>query len=133
MINDTKSSCISCSSRYLTGYIISMDGVRHLLESLPVRGPVDSWIGLKMLSNWDNTYGTKIGVGSATKAYVESDVLPNKKVLKSIFKFRSFAALTPLCSQTYLSTAMTSASSNISGKSKWCDRDTDIVYSGRMK
>jgi GR25 family glycosyltransferase involved in LPS biosynthesis len=48
---------------YLTGYILSQGGSDHLLRSLPVVGPVDSWIGLKIMSNWDNIYGEQVGVG----------------------------------------------------------------------
>ena len=96
---------------YLTGYILSYEGARHLIESLPVAGPVDSWIGLKMCANWDNTYGDMIGVGKYTTAKTS---LPPRKDLAKIMKFHAFAALVPLCAQ----------------KGGWRDKDTDITYSG---
>lgn len=96
---------------YLTGYILSYEGAKHLIESLPVAGPVDSWIGLKMCANWDNTYGDMMGVGKYTTAKTS---LPPRKDLAKIVKFHAFAALVPLCAQ----------------KGGWRDKDTDITYSG---
>ncbi len=105
---------------YLTGYILSLDGVKFLLQSLPCVGPIDSWIGLKMTANWDNIYGRKVGLGVNKKAVV--DMLPPRKDLAKILRFRAFAALTPLCSQKLASS---------SSDDSWRDRDTDITYSGK--
>ena len=113
---------------YLTGYILSFEGATHLIQSLPVKGPVDSWIGLKMTANWDNSFGHKIGVGTSSKVLVESRMLPNKKNLDELMGFRSFVALTPLCSQKLGWTDST----NNCDKNKWRERDTDITYSGRL-
>lgn len=109
---------------YLTGYILSLEGAKHLLDSLPVRGPVDSWIGLKMCANWDNVFGQAMGVGM--RASVTSTELPSRKDLARILKFRSFAALVPLCSQKVDTRVNTTA-----GRS-WRQRDTDVTYSGNL-
>jgi len=112
---------------YLTGYILSLDGARFLLKNLPVRGPVDSWIGLKMTSNWDNIHGEKIGVGHNMRTNIKKEViLPEPKELTKIMKFRAFAAKTPLCAQKMC----WSPSSSGTEKLKWRDKDTDIEYSG---
>lgn len=110
---------------YLTGYILSLDGAKHLVDSLPVRGPVDSWIGLKMCSNWDNIFGQAMGVGArASSVSVE---LPSRKDLARILKFRAFAALVPLCSQKVDTT-----STNTTVGRSWRQRDTDVTYSGNL-
>jgi len=114
---------------YLTGYILSLEGARYLLDSLPVQGPVDSWIGMKATSNWENEYGLRMGVGTAPKAKVYSDQLPSRKELGSIVKFRAFAALTPLCSQKL---AWKNSSTSKRETAKWRERDTDVTYSGRQ-
>jgi len=111
---------------YLTGYIISLAGANHLLESLPVKGPVDSWIGMKMMATWDNSFGHRIGIASNTKTQINRNMLPDKKDLKKIMKFRCFAALTPLCSQK----VGASTSTSTTDKKRWRQRDTDIIYSG---
>lgn len=103
---------------YLTGYVISLDGARRLLGELPVSGPVDSWMGLKMLSNWDNVHGEGIGVARDSRRHNVSEKAPSRREMARILKFRAFAALVPLCSQR-------------TGGSGWTDRDTDIVGSGR--
>lgn len=109
---------------YLTGYILSLDGAKHLLDALPVRGPVDSWIGLKMCTNWDNVFGQAMGVGArAAGAPAEP---PSRKDLTRILQFRAFAALVPLCSQKVDTTTNTTV-----GRS-WRQRDTDITYSGNL-
>jgi len=104
---------------YLTGYILSAAGASFLLESLPVKGPVDSWIGLKMTSNWDNVFGTSLGVGIHAK--------PNSKIarkdLRQILRFRAFCSLQPLCSQRV------GIGEGPGGRS-WRQRDSDIEYSG---
>jgi len=105
---------------YLTGYILSLEGSRHLIKSLPVVGPVDSWIGLKMCSNWDNKVGDANNVGKDKFNRREKAKLPDQKDLVKILKFRAFAALVPLCSQK-------------SRGGGWRDKDTDIVYSGRSE
>ena len=116
--------CIPTCVWYLTGYIVSLEGAKHLLESLPVRGPVDSWIGLKMCSNWDNSFGEAVGVGFQSKPRVEG---PPRKDLSMIMKFRAFAALDPLCSQKVVTGG--SGSAGVAGRN-WRQRDTDITYSG---
>ena len=106
---------------YMTGYILSMEGARLLLNGLPVVGPVDSWVGLKISSNWENEYGYAVGVGrdariSAKRAVMgsmqnvstggtstsngsnASNILAHKDLAR-LMKFRAFAALVPLCSQ----------------------------------
>ena len=108
---------------YLTGYILSLEGAKHLLDSLPVKGPVDSWIGLKMCANWDNVFGQAIGVGSRSCSSTE---LPSRKDLARILKFRAFAALVPLCSQKVGTTIDATV-----GRS-WRQRDTDVTYSGNL-
>jgi GR25 family glycosyltransferase involved in LPS biosynthesis len=110
---------------YLTGYIVSLDGASYLLDKLPVRGPVDSWIGLNMFGNWDNMYGHAMGVGMAAKPGNETSI--SRKDLRSLLRFRAFAALVPLCSQKV---GATSASSNKNTGRNWRQRDTDIIYSG---
>ena len=107
---------------YLTGYILSLDGARHLIKSLPVVGPVDSWIGLKMCSNWDNTFGHNIGVGKHTKTHAK---LPSRKDLAKILQFRAYAAMVPLCAQKVGTTSTSTMT-----RATWRDKDTDIVYSG---
>ncbi|KAL7545110.1 hypothetical protein ACHAWF_015620 [Thalassiosira exigua] len=66
---------------YLTGYVLSLEGARHLIESLPVTGPVDSWMGLKMCENWTNKFGDRLGVGKFAKAKAK---LPSRKDLARI-------------------------------------------------
>eukprot|EP00804_Cyclotella_cryptica_P017943 CCRYP_001299-RA/>CCRYP_001299-RA protein AED:0.01 eAED:0.01 QI:59/1/1/1/1/1/3/1403/1308 len=111
---------------YLTGYVVSLEGVRHLLESLPVAGPVDSWIGMKMCHNWDNIFGQRIGVGKHTKTHSKP---PSRKDLAQILRFRAFAALVPLCEQK---NSNLSPSSDMS-RGGWRNKDTDIAYSGYNK
>lgn len=109
---------------YLTGYVLSLEGAKHLLNCLPVRGPVDSWIGLKMCANWDNVFGQAMGVGMRVSG--ASTELPSRKDLARILKFRAFAALVPLCSQKVDTRTNTTA-----GRS-WRQRDTDVTYSGSL-
>ena len=144
---------------YLTGYVLSMEGAKLLLDDLPVLGPVDSWIGLKVSSNWENEYGYSIGVGRdarksrraalATAGGATHDVSATtdgvlaRKDLARLMKFRAFAALVPLCSQKVgqgghasSSAAFGAAGGSTKTKTnqriiaKWRDRDSDIVYSG---
>ncbi len=107
---------------YLTGYVLSLEGARYLIQSLPVTGPVDSWVGMKMCSNWDNVYGHWIGLGKHARA---TSKLPSKKDLSKIMKFRAFAALIPLCEQK-----VGKGGGDASVRVNWRDRDTDITYSG---
>jgi GR25 family glycosyltransferase involved in LPS biosynthesis len=93
---------------YLTGYILSLEGAKFLQQKLPVQGPIDSWIGLRMCANFENDYGQEIGD------------------LRQILKFRAFAALSPLCSQR-VQNAKTNTKTERHG---WRHRDTDIEYSG---
>ena len=145
---------------YLTGYVLSMEGARLLLDDLPVVGPVDSWLGLKISSNWENEYGYSIGVGrdarksrraamTTTGAAVHNvsattDGVLARKDLARLMKFRAFAALVPLCSQkvgqgghTSSSAAAFDAAGGLRNTTtnqriiaKWRDRDSDVVYSG---
>jgi hypothetical protein len=110
---------------YMTGYLLSLAGAEYLLNSLPVVGPVDSWIGLKMTSNFDNVFGTQMGVGIQSRPLME---LPSRKDLCRVLQFRAFCALQPLCSQR----VGTQPSSDFSppANRSWRQRDTDIKYSG---
>jgi len=117
---------------YLTGYIVSLEGCRYLMDQLPVRGPVDSWIGLKMFGNWDNLYGHAMGVGMANNNNKPTESSNSKKTiskkdLRKLLKFRAFCATVPLCSQKVGIVGNTSSST---GDRNWRQRDTDIVYSG---
>lgn len=112
---------------YLTGYILSLDGASYLVDKLPLRGPVDSWIGLKMFGNWDNMYGHAMGVGMAAKPGNDASI--SRKDLRRLLRFRAFAALIPLCSQKVGGGGGSSNSNKNTGRN-WRQRDTDIVYSG---
>jgi len=114
---------------YLTGYIVSLAGTEYLRKSLPVVGPVDSWIGLKMCSNWDNKYGFMVGVGIHSKSKKEN---LSRKELVSIIKFRCFAALVPLCHQSMRGRAAVASAKKSQKSMSWRDRDTDIVFSGNL-
>jgi GR25 family glycosyltransferase involved in LPS biosynthesis len=111
---------------YLTGYILSLEGARFLLDRLPVRGPVDSWVGIAMFSNnWDNVFGHSLGVGVSSKMHQDTAV--SRANLRKILRFRAFAAAIPLCSQKV---GNSSKSAFPTGHKSWRQRDTDIVYSG---
>ena len=114
---------IPTSIWYLTGYILSFEGAQYLLNQLPVRGPVDSWIGLTMFSNWDNVYGNALGVGVHSKTANELSI--SRKDLRRLLRFKAFAANVPLCHQKV------GMSSSTTGRN-WRNRDTDITYSGNM-
>ena len=109
---------------YLTGYILSAAGAQHLISSLPVIGPVDNWIAIKLRDNWANRYGEQIGVGKHTKA----KYTPSPKDLSRIMKFRAFAANVPLCSQKQVA-ASTRAAREAGGNWR-SGKDSDIKYSG---
>ncbi|KAL3938840.1 MAG: hypothetical protein SGBAC_006317 [Bacillariaceae sp.] len=116
---------------YLTGYIVSLEGCRYLLKQLPVRGPVDSWVGLQMFQNWDNLYGHAMGVGMTNNNKTSNNHIStepktiSKKDLRKLLKFRAFCATVPLCSQKV------GSGNNIASNGRnWRHRDTDIVYSG---
>ena len=118
---------------YLTGYCISEAGACHLIDALPVTGPVDSWIGLQMTRNWDNVHGSRIGLG----AHARSTDLPSLRDLRQILRFRAFCALTPLCHQKMMQTSTATAAVASAGtvvaastSRSWRQRDTDIVFSG---
>jgi hypothetical protein len=117
---------------YLTGYCLSCRGADYLLESLPVVGPVDSWIGLKMAhENWDNTWGMTIGIG----AHAQPESLPKRKDLAEIIKFHAYCALKPLCSQKVRVDATRTAGSVMAAPGtgrNWRQRDTDVEYSGHI-
>ena len=125
---------------YLTGYLLSKAGARYLLNHLPVVGPVDTWMGRKMIltSNWENDYGQRIGVG-----YVPSKEGPinhaqpptmSRKEIRECLQFRAYCASVPLCDQKVGTTTATGASATKENYNKplqnWRFRDSDIVYSG---
>jgi hypothetical protein len=112
---------------YLTGYIMSLSGADYLWQKLPVVGPVDSWIGLMLTSNWDNVFGTAMGVG-VHAATVSSGHFVAKRDLSRILQFRAFCALQPLCSQK-VGGRQGKVQGGV-GRSWRQQRDTDIVYSG---
>ena len=115
---------------YLTGYCLSEAGANYLLDSLPVVGPVDSWIGLKMTNNWDNSFGMALGVGVHAKPNSE---LPAHKDLCKILQFRAYCALQPLCTQKVrVAVAAATAGTVVAAQTgrNWRQRDTDIEYSG---
>lgn len=112
---------------YLTGYVMSLSGAEHLWQKLPVVGPVDSWIGLMLTSNWDNVFGTAMGVG-VHAASVSNGHFVAKRDLSRILKFRAFCALQPLCSQK-VAGRKGKVQGGV-GRSWRQQRDTDIVYSG---
>jgi len=109
---------------YLTGYILSAAGARFLASSLPVVGPVDSWIAVKMRDNFANRYGDSLGVGKHAKAHHA----PLPKDLSKIMKFRAFAAKVPLCTQKQA----VAQSQGTRGGGNWRDakKDSDVEYSG---
>jgi hypothetical protein len=108
---------------YMTGYLLSHSGAEYLLSLLPVVGPVDAFVGLKMTSNWGNVYGEAVGVGIQSKPI--SDPVATEDIAR-VLKFRAFCAMTPLCSQR-VGTATAST-----GRA-WRQRDTDIQYSGDIR
>jgi hypothetical protein len=112
---------------YLTGYVMSLSGAEYLWQKLPVVGPVDSWIGLMLTSNWDNVFGTALGVGVHATT-VSSGHFVAKRDLSRILKFRAFCALQPLCSQK-VGGRKEKVQGGV-GRSWRQQRDTDIVYSG---
>jgi len=109
---------------YLTGYILSAAGANFLLSSLPVVGPVDHWIAIKLRDNFANRYGDSIGVGKHARA---TSVLSSKDLSK-IMKFRAFAAKVPLCTQKQV--AAESKATKGGGSWRSAKRDSDVVYSG---
>jgi hypothetical protein len=117
---------------YLTGYCLSAAGAQYLLDALPIVGPVDSWIGLKMTNNLDNIFGTKLGVGSHGKP--KPSDLPSRDDLRRILQFHAYCAVPPLCSQKVrlLTTAATGGAVVAPTRHgrHWRQRDTDIEYSG---
>ena len=124
--------CIPTSIWYLTGYILSLEGARFLLGKLPVRGPVDSWIGMTMfINNWDNVFGHALGVGVSSKP--PQDPTVSRPNLKKILRFKAFAATIPLCSQRvggHATADLLGMGLSSTGRKSWRQRDTDIVYSG---
>jgi hypothetical protein len=112
---------------YLTGYIMSLSGADYLWQKLPVVGPVDSWIGLMLTGNWDNVFGTAMGVGVHAST-VSSGHFVAKRDLSRILQFRAFCALQPLCSQK-VGGRKGKVQEGV-GRSWRQQRDTDIVYSG---
>ena len=78
---------------------------------------------MMMCSNWDNTFGQRIGVGNHTRTQTK---LPSRKDLSRIMLFRAYAALVPLCEQKNSINALEGSSRG------WRDKDTDIAYSGNI-
>ena len=132
---------------YLTGYILSLEGARYLLNSLPINGPVDTWIGMHMLSNFSSvSVQGSIAVENVEHMssvlthldYLlrESDASRNagsvicRKKLAENLNFRCFAVLIPLCSQKVGSDSAAAMSSSNTARASWRERDTDIAYSG---
>ena len=111
---------IPTSTWYLTGYILSLEGVQLLLNQLPLNGPIDTWMGhaLTYVWNWKNKLGDELKVGYNSTPIINDTV--SKKRLCQYFNFRNFCALVPLCHQ------------KVDGKGTWRDRDSDIVYSGNI-
>ncbi len=122
---------------YLTGYLLSQSGAQYLLDHLPVEGPVDAWMGGKMIltSNWENEFGHRVGVGDAPQKGVDY-VRPtlSLKEMKMCIKFRAYCAGVPLCDQKVRTTTATGASANRQEKptQNWRLRDSDITYSGHV-
>ena len=110
---------------YLTGYVLSAAGASFLNSSLPVVGPVDSWIAVKLRDNFANSYGDSIGVGKHARAHN----LSSPSDLSKMLKFRAFAAKVPLCTQKQ---AVVSQSKATRGGGNWraAKMDSDVVYSG---
>jgi len=122
---------------YLTGYLLSEAGAQYLLKSLPVVGPIDAWMGLKMIltSNWENEFGHRMGVGDAPQNgsdYVRPSL--SRKEIRLCMKFRSYCAGVPLCDQKVRTATVTGASASQQSKpvQNWRLRDSDIVYSGSV-
>ena len=123
---------------YMTGYILSAAGAQFLINSLPVVGPVDSWIGLKMTNNWDNVYGEALGVGVHSRPHC--DTPPARKDLKKILQFQAYCARQPLCWQRVDGSSKSGdpfsqyddeeVTGRLATPSWRRQRDTDIVYSG---
>eukprot|EP00536_Pseudo-nitzschia_multiseries_P006797 jgi/Psemu1/193922/e_gw1.149.25.1 len=122
---------------YLTGYLLSQSGARYLLDHLPVEGPIDAWMGRKMIlaSNWENEYGHRIGVGDAPQkgSDVSRPTLTTKEI-KACVQFRAYCASIPLCEQKVGKAMATNANANHHGtpNQNWRLRDSDIVYSGTI-
>lgn len=113
---------------YLTGYVLSLAGTEYLQKKLPVVGPVDSWIGLMLTSNWDNVFGNAIGLGVHASSVIQNGYTVATKDLSRIMQFRAFCALQPLCWQK-VGGRKDKAPGKV-GRSWRQQRDTDIVYSG---
>lgn len=113
---------------YLTGYILSSAGARFLISSLPVVGPVDSWIAVKMRDNFANRFGDSLGVGKHAKTHR----IPLPKDLSKIMKFRAFAAHAPLCTQKQVVAQSKAIGTRGGGQGNWCaaKKDSDVEYSG---
>ncbi len=122
---------------YLTGYLLSQAGAQYLLDRLPVVGPIDAWMGRKMIltSNWENEFGHRMGVGDAPQN--GSDYLRpvlSRKEIRLCVRFRAYCASVPLCDQKVRTATATGASASHRDKpfQNWRLRDSDIVYSGNV-
>lgn len=116
---------------YLTGYLLSGAGARYLLKHLPVVGPVDTWLGRKMIlgQNWENVYGSRVGVGNnprSGKGAVSTVPAVSRKEMQTCMRFRAYCASAPLCHQK-----VGGAANDGANQCHWRHRDTDIVYSGK--
>jgi len=122
---------------YLTGYLLSQSGAQYLLNRLPVVGPIDAWMGRKMIltSNWENDYGHRMGVGDAP--WNGSDCIQtslSRKEIRMCVRFRAYCASVPLCDQKVRTATATGASASHHDKpvKTWRLRDSDIVFSGNV-
>eukprot|EP00549_Striatella_unipunctata_P015236 CAMPEP_0118701920 /NCGR_PEP_ID=MMETSP0800-20121206/17560_1 /TAXON_ID=210618 ORGANISM="Striatella unipunctata, Strain CCMP2910" /NCGR_SAMPLE_ID=MMETSP0800 /ASSEMBLY_ACC=CAM_ASM_000638 /LENGTH=397 /DNA_ID=CAMNT_0006602977 /DNA_START=90 /DNA_END=1283 /DNA_ORIENTATION=- len=103
---------------YATGYLLSLEGARYLQAQLPLKGPVDAWLGMRMCANFENVYGEGLGVGIKTSS--SCTFLPRRALVK-VLKFRAYCAKSPLVSQEMWSQ-----------RTNWRERDSDIEYSGGL-
>lgn len=135
---------------YMTGYLLTLDGVKYLQKLLPIQGPIDTWIGRLMCTNFRSEFqkfDNKDSVISESEELanilqrlhmIESDGPVTGGISRGIsrakmalqMKFRCFAASVPLCSQRVGNEELSreALATNIN----WRQRDTDITYSGYL-
>jgi hypothetical protein len=105
---------------YATGYLISAAGLKRLQEDLPVRGPIDAWLGHRQTKNFENVVGQRLGVGSHAKGGSVS-----RTKLQEIMDWEPYCATPPLCQQAIRVHENTSG-----GRRNWQKKDSNVVYSG---
>jgi hypothetical protein len=105
---------------YATGYLISAAGLKRLQENLPVRGPIDAWLGHRQTRNFENVVGQRLGVGSHGRG---GNVSRTK--LQEIMDWEPYCATPPLCQQAIRVHDTTSGA-----RRNWQKKDSDVVYSG---